>query len=160
MTTTSTVAARLVAALGDALARRGGTQLEDLVDGYAVPVAPPFRAVEPAVAAQRQAIVAPLSNNALARATGSDPTTGRPMAPRTPANGVSPVPPVEPQPRLNEPAPPPPPAVSPPPAQPDFSTLPPSIAASLARLAGNGPMKGDSDTAETSTNEQKVASKG
>lgn len=40
MTTTSTVAARLVAALGDALARRGGTQLEDLVDGYAVPVAP------------------------------------------------------------------------------------------------------------------------
>lgn len=40
MTTTSTVAARIVAALGDALARRGGAQFEDLVDGYAAPVAP------------------------------------------------------------------------------------------------------------------------
>ncbi len=40
MTTTSTVAARIVAALGDALARRGGAQFEDLVDGYAAPIAP------------------------------------------------------------------------------------------------------------------------
>lgn len=39
MTTTSNVAARLVEALGDALRRRGGDQLEDLVDGYAVPLA-------------------------------------------------------------------------------------------------------------------------
>jgi hypothetical protein len=40
VTTTSTVAARIVAALGDALARRGGAQFEDLVDGYAAPIAP------------------------------------------------------------------------------------------------------------------------
>lgn len=40
MTTTSAVAARLVAALGDALARRGGPAFEDLVDGYAAPIAP------------------------------------------------------------------------------------------------------------------------
>lgn len=40
MTTTSAVAARLVEALGAALLRRGGDQLEDLVDGYAVSLAP------------------------------------------------------------------------------------------------------------------------
>lgn len=40
MTTTSSVAARIVAALGDALARRGGPAFEDLVDGYAAPIAP------------------------------------------------------------------------------------------------------------------------
>lgn len=40
MTTTSAVAARIVAALGDALARRGGPAFEDLVDGYAAPIAP------------------------------------------------------------------------------------------------------------------------
>lgn len=128
-------------------------------NGHTVPVAPQFRAVEPAAAAQRQPIVAPLSD-ALARATGSNPTAGRPAGLHAPANGVSPVPPSEPQPRLKETPPPPPPPVSALPAQPDFSTLPPSIAASLARLAGNGPLQGDSDTGETSANEQKIASKG
>jgi hypothetical protein len=47
VTTTSTVAARIVAALGDALARRGGAQLEDLVDGYAAPVAPLDERLQP-----------------------------------------------------------------------------------------------------------------
>jgi EAL domain-containing protein (putative c-di-GMP-specific phosphodiesterase class I) len=126
-------------------------------NGHASPVAPQFRTVEQEAAAQRQAIVAPLSD-ALARATSSDPTTGRPAALRSPANGMSPVPPPEPSLRLNET--PPPPVIASPAQQPDFSTLPPSIAASLARLAGGAPVKEESGAADTSRTEQKIASKG
>jgi hypothetical protein len=45
------------------------------------------------------------------------------------------------------------------PSQPDFSTLPPSIAASLARLAGNAPASGEPENGAPRT-EQKIASKG
>jgi EAL domain-containing protein (putative c-di-GMP-specific phosphodiesterase class I) len=128
-------------------------------NGHAAPGAPPFRpAAEPAPAAQpRQAILAPLSE-ALARAAASDPTTGRPAPQRLPANGTPPAQQGEPQPRRNE-APPPPPPVNVTPSQPDFSTLPPSIAASLARLAGNAPASGEPENGAPRT-EQKIASKG
>ena len=39
MSTTSTVAGRILAALGEGLRRRAGAGLEDLVDGYAAPLA-------------------------------------------------------------------------------------------------------------------------
>jgi hypothetical protein len=39
VTTTTAVAGRIVTALGEALRRRGGEQLEDLVDGLAAPIA-------------------------------------------------------------------------------------------------------------------------
>ena len=132
-------------------------------NGHAAPVAPPFRPAEQApAAAPRQAILAPLSE-ALARATASDPTTARPAPQRSPANGMASAPPSEPQqPRRTEapPPPPPPPPVNVSPSQPDFSTLPPSIAASLARLAGNASSTGEPDTGATPRNEQKIASKG
>ncbi len=130
-------------------------------NGHAASVAPPFRPAEPApAAAPRQAILAPLSE-ALARATASDPTTGRPAPQRPPANGMPSAAPSEPQqPRRTEAPPPPPPPVNVSPSQPDFSTLPPSIAASLARLAGNASSTGEPDTGATPRNEQKIASKG
>ncbi|ADJ24693.1 diguanylate cyclase/phosphodiesterase with PAS/PAC and periplasmic/7TM domain sensor(s) [Hyphomicrobium denitrificans ATCC 51888] len=129
-------------------------------NGHAAPGAPPFRpAAEPAPAAPpRQAILAPLSE-ALARAAASDPTTGRPAPQRPPANGMPPASPGEPQPRRAEAPLPPPPPVNVTPSQPDFSTLPPSIAASLARLAGNAPASGEPENGAPRT-EQKIASKG
>jgi hypothetical protein len=130
--------------------------LRPAVNGHAAPP-PQLRVPDQTAEAQRQSIVTPLSD-ALARATSSDPTTGRPAAPRAPANGMSPVPPTEPSPRLN--GTPPPPPVSAPPAPPDFSTLPPSIAASLARLAGNTPAKGEKAAGDAPRTEQKIASKG
>jgi EAL domain-containing protein (putative c-di-GMP-specific phosphodiesterase class I) len=141
---------------GSASAQQG---LRPPANGHAAPPSQ-VRAPDQAAEAQRQNIIAPLSE-ALARATSSDPTTGRPTAPRAPApptNGTQPMPPSEPPQRLNG-APPPPPASAAP--APDFSTLPPSIAASLARLAGNAPAKGEKGAGDTSPRtEQKIASKG
>ncbi len=66
----------------------------------------------------------------------------------------------------NEPPPPLPglvkPGAVPPSTQPDFSTLPPSIAASLARLAGGLPppaANGEGVSPETQKGDVKVASK-
>jgi diguanylate cyclase (GGDEF)-like protein len=130
-------------------------------NGQAVPTPPPGSG--PERAAGRPAdkplpnIVAPLSE-ALARAANTNPTTGRP-APQTNA-----------QPRTGKPATPgdkPPPPLngtssSPPPVneaqQPDFSTLPPSIAASLARLASGDPLQKSEGTQPRK--ESKIASKG
>jgi hypothetical protein len=141
---------------GSASAQQG---LRPPANGHAAPPSP-VRAPDQAAEVQRQSIVAPLSE-ALARATSSDTTTGRPAAPRAPApltNGTPPMPPSEPQPRLNGTPPPPPASAAP---APDFSTLPPSIAASLARLAGNAPAKGEKGAGDTSPRtEQKIASKG
>ena len=142
---------------GSASAQQG---LRPPANGHAVPPSQ-VRAPDQAAEVQRQSIIAPLSE-ALARATSSDTTTGRPAAPRAPApltnNGTPPIPPSEPPPRLNGTPPPPPASAAP---APDFSTLPPSIAASLARLAGNAPAKGDKGAGDTSPRtEQKIASKG
>jgi diguanylate cyclase (GGDEF)-like protein len=124
------------------------------------PPASQFRPPEQPAAAPRQAILAPLSD-ALARASASDPTTGRPATSRPPANGMTPPPPAEPPPRTAEaPSLPLPHPAGASPSQPDFSTLPPSIAASLARLAGGAPVKGEPDSGEPSRKEQKLASKG
>lgn len=47
MTTTTAVAARIIDALGEALRRRGGTQIEDLVDGLAAPIDDSDRRITP-----------------------------------------------------------------------------------------------------------------
>jgi hypothetical protein len=106
-------------------------------------------------------IMAPLSE-ALARVSKTDPTTGRPAA--APSATVQ-----------RKEAPPPLTSETPRPAslngnhtvassgelQPDFSTLPPSIAASLARLAGNGPPpKTQGVAGDVPKKEPKIASKG
>jgi diguanylate cyclase (GGDEF)-like protein len=128
------------------------------VNGHA---APPTqrRPADQAAEVQRQKIVAPLSE-ALARAVSSDPTTGRPAAPtppRPPANAVPPLP-SEPPVRVNGSQQP---AVDTPQPQPDFSTLPPSIAKSLARLAGgSAPLSGEGANGDALRPEQKIASKG
>jgi hypothetical protein len=127
------------------------------VNGHAAPPAQ-RRTADQAAEVQRQKIVAPLSE-ALARAVNSDPTTGRPVAPtqpRPPANGIPPLP-SEPV-RGNGT---PPPVNSAPQVQPDFSTLPPSIAKSLARLAGgSAPLSGEGAKGDAPRPEQKIASKG
>jgi EAL domain-containing protein (putative c-di-GMP-specific phosphodiesterase class I) len=130
-----------------------------LPNGHAAPAAPASqrRVAEQAAEAQRHNLVAPLSE-AFARATSSSPTTGRPAASRSSGPDVSlPPPPSEAPPRLNGTSPTP---VITPPSQPDFSTLPPSIAASLARLAGGQPAKGEAAAGDTPNVEQKIASKG
>ena len=45
--TTSAVAGRILAALGEALRRRAGALLEDVVDGYAAPLAPVDELLQP-----------------------------------------------------------------------------------------------------------------
>jgi hypothetical protein len=47
VSTTTAVAARIVEALGDALGRRGGGQLDDLVDGLAAPIDDSDRRIAP-----------------------------------------------------------------------------------------------------------------
>jgi hypothetical protein len=101
-------------------------------------------------------IMAPLSE-ALARASNTPPTTGRPApAGTSQRNGHAPPPAKEPPP-VN--AAPPLPTPNESTQQPDFSTLPPSIAASLARLAGGEPPP-KTMGGPPSRSEPKVASKG
>ncbi|HVJ76364.1 MAG TPA: EAL domain-containing protein [Hyphomicrobium sp.] len=101
-------------------------------------------------------IMAPLSE-ALARASNTPQTTGRPApAGTSQRNGHAPPPAKEPPP-VN--AAPPLPTPNESTQQPDFSTLPPSIAASLARLAGGEPPP-KTMGGPPSRSEPKVASKG
>ncbi|HVZ06174.1 EAL domain-containing protein [Hyphomicrobium sp.] len=138
------------------------------VNGHAAPVSPAAGSTsapgigspsKPPVTASPPNIMAPLSE-ALARAASATPTTGRPAPastaqPQRNGNSVSPVEAAA-TPRTNG-------AMSPPPnettQQPDFSTLPPSIAASLARLAGGEPVPKTSG-GPAPRPEPKIASKG
>jgi hypothetical protein len=98
-------------------------------------------------------IVAPLSE-ALARAT--NPTTGRPASNGGQQRNGKPAMPGDQPPPLNGSSAPP--AASEVSQQPDFSTLPPSIAASLARLASGEPLP--KTEGSPPRKESKIASKG
>jgi hypothetical protein len=126
-------------------------------NGQAVPTSPPAseRAAIRGADKPLPNIVAPLSE-ALARAANTNPTTGRPTPPDAQQHKGKPATPGDKPPPLNG-------ASSPPPAnessqQPDFSTLPPSIAASLARLASGDPLQKSEGTQPRK--ESKIASKG
>jgi len=102
-------------------------------------------------------IMAPLSE-ALARASNTPPTTGRPApAGTSQRNGHAAPPAAKEPPPVN--AAPPLPTANESTQQPDFSTLPPSIAASLARLAGGEPLP-KTMGGPAPRSEPKVASKG
>ena len=126
-------------------------------NGQAVPTSPPAseRAAIRGADKPLPNIVAPLSE-ALARAANTNPTTGRPTPPDAQQHKGKPATPGDKPAPLNG-------ASSPPPAnetsqQPDFSTLPPSIAASLARLASGDPLQ--KSEGGPPRKESKIASKG
>jgi diguanylate cyclase (GGDEF)-like protein len=129
----------------------------------AVPPSLPKPVPERTLDAFRPNIISPLAE-ALARAANNPAPSLAPLSGPPP-----PAPPAHPTPRNSVPPPPvgPPPPMpangaspAPPSApQPDFSTLPPSIAASLARLAGNVPAAPSTADAKSDTQEPKTVSK-
>jgi diguanylate cyclase (GGDEF)-like protein len=128
--------------------------LRPSLNGHAAPPASrPRPAPERMADGQRPNIIAPLSE-ALNRAANTDVTTGRPASPRFQQRNDVPFPPA-----VSEPPPVPGGASSPSATQPDFSTLPPSIAKSLARLAGET-SAANAGSGDAPKAEPKIASKG